>query len=90
MPDTPDLVELLEATAAGDQKAFEKLYAATSAKLYGVVLRILHVRAQADEVLQEVYLRIWNNAARYAADKGRPMTSSTLFRTTTSSEMAME
>ena len=53
-----ELVSLLAAVANGDETAFEKLYAATSAKLYGVVLRILRRPELADEVMQETYLKL--------------------------------
>jgi hypothetical protein len=59
------LNELMRRVAAGDRAAFGKLYAATSAKLYGVVLRILRRRDLADEVMQEAYVRIWNNARSF-------------------------
>jgi RNA polymerase sigma factor (sigma-70 family) len=68
------LTLLLSATAARDQRAFADLYGASSAKLYGVIVRILRDREQANEVLQEVYLRIWQHAADYRPDKGSPMT----------------
>ena len=68
------LTHLLDGTAARDQRSFADLYAASSAKLFGVVLRILRDREQASEVLQEVYLRIWQHAADYRPDKGSPMT----------------
>ena len=68
------LTHLLDGTAARDQRSFADLYAASSAKLFGVVLRILRDREQAAEVLQEVYLRIWQHAADYRPDKGSPMT----------------
>ncbi len=65
---------LLAAVAARDQRAFGELYAASSAKLFGVILRILRDREQASEVLQEVYLRIWQHAGDYRPDRGAPMT----------------
>jgi RNA polymerase sigma-70 factor, ECF subfamily len=68
------LSDLLGATAARDQRAFAELYAASSAKLFGVILRILRNREQASEVLQEVYLRIWQRAGDFRPDKGAPMT----------------
>jgi RNA polymerase sigma-70 factor, ECF subfamily len=68
------LTRLLDGTAARDQGSFADLYAASSAKLFGVVVRILRDREQASEVLQEVYLRIWQHAADYRPDKGSPMT----------------
>jgi RNA polymerase sigma-70 factor (ECF subfamily) len=69
-----ELVSLLAAVANGDETAFEKLYAATSAKLYGVVLRILRRPELADEVMQETYLKIWNGAAQFDASLASPIT----------------
>ena len=63
-------------TAAGrrDAAAFRKLYDASSAKLFGFALRILHKRELAEEVLQDSYVAIWNNAANYQAHLSAPMT----------------
>src|SRR5262245_37890453 len=72
--DLPDLRALLERVALADRRAFQALYSATKAKLFGVVLRIIYNQDDAAEVLQEVYLRIWNRATDYEADKGAPMT----------------
>ncbi len=69
-----DLADLIAQVSRGDQTAFQQLYERTSAKLFGVVLRIVKGRELADEVLQDSYLRIWQNAARYVPDSGRPMT----------------
>ncbi len=69
-----DLAELLVRVSAGDQAAFQNVYQRTSAKLYGVILRIVKGRELADEVLQDSYLRIWQNASKYAPASGRPMT----------------
>ena len=71
---TREIEALIEAVASGDRPAFEALYSATSAKLYGVALRVLRDRAEADDVLQETFLRIWNNADRYVATGLSPMT----------------
>ena len=66
MPTTPDqLNDLIGRVAAADRAAFNGLYSATSAKLYGIVLRILKRRDLADEVLQETYIRIWKNARSF-------------------------
>jgi RNA polymerase sigma-70 factor (ECF subfamily) len=65
---------LLAGAGVRDQRAFAELYAASSAKLFGVILHILRDREQAAEVLQEVYLRIWQRAGDYQPDKGAPMT----------------
>src|SRR5262249_7775394 len=69
-----ELVWLLAAVAKGDQAAFERLYAATRAKLYGVVLRILRRADLADEVMQDTYLKIWRNAGEFDAHLASPMT----------------
>ena len=68
------IAKLLQHVAAGDRDAFNQLYAATSAKLYGIVLRILKRRDLTDEVIQDVYLKIWQIAADYDPDKGSPIT----------------
>jgi RNA polymerase sigma-70 factor (ECF subfamily) len=69
-----ELVRLLAAVADGDRVAFERLYAATRAKLYGVVLRILRRADLADEVMQEAYLKIWNSAAQFDPALASPIT----------------
>ena len=71
---TSDLVRLLDLTASGDRKAFEGLYQATSAKLYGIVLRILVRRELAEEVLQDVYLKVWQRAGDFDASRSSPIT----------------
>jgi RNA polymerase sigma-70 factor, ECF subfamily len=68
------IVELLRAVATGDRAAFASLYTATSAKLYGIILRILKRRDLSDEILQDVYLKIWQMAGDYNAAKGSPIT----------------
>ena len=60
-----ELVWLIAAVAKGDEAAFERLYAATRAKLFGVVLRILRRQDLAEEVIQEAYVKIWNSAGQF-------------------------
>jgi RNA polymerase sigma-70 factor (ECF subfamily) len=69
-----ELVWLLAAVAKGDQAAFERLYEATRAKLYGVVLRILRRHDLADEVMQETFLKIWNSAGQFDPAVAAPIT----------------
>ena len=69
-----ELVELLAEVAAGDAAAFERLYDATRAKLYGVLLRILGRPELAEEVMQETYLKVWNTAATFDATIASPIT----------------
>ena len=62
--------------AAGnkDAKEFRQLYNATSSKLFGFALRILHKQELAEEALQEGFVAIWNNAATYQSHLAAPMT----------------
>lgn len=73
MPDDP-VADLLTRVAAGDRVAFRRVYAASSAKLFGVTLRILGTRSEAEDALQEVFTRVWLNARRYDPAKGAGMT----------------
>ena len=71
---TPDdLVRLLAGVARRDQAAFARLYAATSAKLYGIILRILRRRDLADEILQEVYVKVWEHAGGFVPGRASPV-----------------
>jgi RNA polymerase sigma-70 factor (ECF subfamily) len=68
------LKRLLAACAGRDRAAFARLYGATSAKLFGVALRILRREDWAEEVLQDCYVNIWNHAANYSSGLSAPMT----------------
>jgi RNA polymerase sigma-70 factor (ECF subfamily) len=70
----PELVWLIAAVTKRDEVAFERLYAATRAKLFGIVLRILKRRDLAEEVLQEVYIKIWNGADAFNPAIASPIT----------------
>src|SRR6201992_2430142 len=69
-----ELVWLIAAVAKGDEAAFERLYAATRSNLFGVVLRILRRQDLAEEVVQEAYVRIWNNAGQFNPGQSSPIT----------------
>jgi RNA polymerase sigma-70 factor, ECF subfamily len=69
-----ELVWLLAAVAKGDQAAFQRLYEATRAKLYGVLLRILGKPEVADDVMQETYLKVWNSAGKFDPTIASPIT----------------
>ena len=56
-----------------DRAAFRDLYGRTSAKLFGVCLRILRDRTEAEEALQEVYVKVWQRADRYVASNYSPI-----------------
>jgi RNA polymerase sigma factor (sigma-70 family) len=72
--DPQQLKNWLQAAGKRDGAAFRSLYDATSPKLFGFALRILHKRELAEEVLQESFVAIWNNAANYQSHLAAPMT----------------
>jgi len=64
---TPDEIsKLLARVALRDRRAFDSLYEHTSGKLFGVSLRLLKDRAEAEDALQEIYLKVWQRADSYA------------------------
>ncbi|MGB5077454.1 MAG: sigma-70 family RNA polymerase sigma factor [Sphingorhabdus sp.] len=67
------LVDALIRTGRGDRTAFETLYKTTSAKLFGVCLRIFPDRIDAEEALQDAYLTIWNKASSFEAGRASPV-----------------
>jgi RNA polymerase sigma-70 factor (ECF subfamily) len=68
-----EITWLLAAVAKGDALAFERLYAITCAKLYGVVLRILRRHDLAAEVLEDAYLQIWRGASEFDRAQAAPL-----------------
>jgi RNA polymerase sigma factor (sigma-70 family) len=68
------LAAALVRVAAGDRAALRMVYQDTSAKLFGVLLRILNDRSEAEDVLQDVYLTVWRKAASFDAAKASPIT----------------
>jgi len=69
-----ELVWLIAAVSKGDEAAFERLYMATRAKLYGVVLRILRRQDLAEEVIQETYVKVWSSAGQFNPAVSSPIT----------------
>lgn len=69
-----DLSRLLARAGLGDRAAFATLYERTSAHLLGVVLRINRDRAQAEDILQEVYVNVWRAAQSFDAAQSQPLT----------------
>lgn len=70
---TQDIADLIARCALRDRAAFRSLYERTSAKLFGVTLRILKDRSEAEEAIQEVYVKIWQRADRYVAGGYSPI-----------------
>ena len=67
------LADLLRRASRGDEGAFAEWYDATSSRAFGLAVRVLRDRAQAEEVTQESYLDCWRHAARFDSDKGSPL-----------------
>ncbi|MBC7982524.1 MAG: sigma-70 family RNA polymerase sigma factor [Candidatus Obscuribacterales bacterium] len=65
--------QLLSRCALRDEKALDELYRLVSARLLGVLIRILKQRALAEEALQDVMVRVWQRADQYTAYRGRAM-----------------
>jgi len=61
----PGLDSWLAQIADGNQSAFESLYRASASRLLGVCIRVLHDREEAEDALQDVYVRIWRKAAQF-------------------------
>ncbi|KKC31049.1 sigma-70 family RNA polymerase sigma factor [Devosia psychrophila] len=70
---TQDIADLIARCALRDRDAFRTLYERTSAKLFGVTLRILKDRSEAEEAVQEVYVKVWQRADRYVAGNTSPI-----------------
>jgi RNA polymerase sigma-70 factor (ECF subfamily) len=69
-----ELATLLSRVALRDRKAFARLYDLTSPKLFSIAIRILRDRTEAEEALQEIFIKVWQRAERFEPDQGGPMT----------------
>lgn len=69
----PTHEELIRRIALGDEQAFEDLYDQVSPTVFGLVRRVVRNPAQSEEVTQEIFLEIWQNAARFDADRGKAL-----------------
>jgi RNA polymerase sigma-70 factor (ECF subfamily) len=72
--DDAQLQRLLRACAAGSRSDLERLYRACAPRLLGQLVVLLSDRAQAEDALQEVFIKVWERAAQYDAARGRPLT----------------
>lgn len=69
----PHLSALLARVAEGDRVAFKRLYDVAAPQLFAVALGFLRRREQAEDLLQDAFLAIWQKAAQFAPDRGQPM-----------------
>jgi RNA polymerase sigma-70 factor (ECF subfamily) len=70
-PEPADLGELLSLVARGDEVAFGAVYDQMSASVYGLARRVIRDPSRAEEVAQEVFLQVWQTAARFDPARGR-------------------
>ncbi len=68
------LVAALGDVARGDREALRRVYDLTAAKLFGICLRISGDRESAEDILQDVYIKVWNRAGRFDAGRASPIT----------------
>jgi RNA polymerase sigma-70 factor (ECF subfamily) len=69
-PDTP--IQLMQRIAHGDREAFAQLYDRYASLVFTFATRLLRVRSDAEDLLQEVFLQVWRQAQSYNQDRGSP------------------
>ncbi len=67
-------IELLRRVGQGDRRSFEDLYDRFSGVLFSAALQILNDQREAEDVLQDVFIQIWDKAKLYNAERGKPLT----------------
>lgn len=68
------LEQALGRVADGDREALREVYELTSAKLLGTIIRIVPEREAAEDILQDVYLKVWHRAGRFDRTIASPIT----------------
>src|ERR1044071_10324987 len=72
-PGAPTDLELMTAIQAEDDDALSELYDRYNGILKALILRVIHNEAEADDLLQEIFMEIWNQAKNFSAEKGKPL-----------------
>src|SRR5438067_11604053 len=72
-PGAPSDVDLMLGIQSGDADALSRLYDRYNGIVKALILRIIHNDTEADDLLQEVFMEIWNQARNFSADKGKPL-----------------
>ncbi|CAN0640977.1 RNA polymerase sigma-70 factor, ECF subfamily [Burkholderia cepacia] len=68
------LNQVMSQVASGDQAAFAELYRLTSSRVFGIILRMVHDRGEAEDLLQDVYTAVWRRADAFDPARGGAMT----------------
>jgi RNA polymerase sigma-70 factor, ECF subfamily len=72
-PGAPSDLDLMRGIQAGDADALSQLYDRYNGILKALILRVIHNEAEADDLLQEIFMEIWNQAKNFSAQKGKPL-----------------
>jgi RNA polymerase sigma-70 factor, ECF subfamily len=72
-PGEPSDFDLMEGIQRGDPDALSALYDRYNGIIKALVLRVIHNEAEADDLLQEIFMEIWNQAKNFSARKGKPL-----------------
>src|ERR1700751_3894180 len=72
-PGAPSDLDLMHGIQAGDPDALSQLYDRYNGILKALILRVIHNEAEADDLLQEIFMEIWNQARNFSAQKGKPL-----------------
>ncbi|HEU0208489.1 MAG TPA: sigma-70 family RNA polymerase sigma factor [Candidatus Udaeobacter sp.] len=72
-PGAPTDLALMERIQASDADALSQLYDRYNGILKALILRVIHNEAEADDLLQEIFMEIWNQAKNFSAEKGKPL-----------------
>src|SRR5438132_2840562 len=72
-PGAPSDVDLMLGIQSGDADALSQLYDRYNGIVKALILRIIHNDTEADDLLQEVFMEIWNQAKNFSAQKGKPL-----------------
>jgi RNA polymerase sigma-70 factor (ECF subfamily) len=72
-PGAPSDLDLMRAIQAEDPDALAQLYDRYNGILKALILRVVHNEAEADDLLQEIFMEIWNQAKNFSAQKGKPL-----------------
>ena len=72
-PGAPSDLDLMQAIQAEDPDALAQLYDRYNGILKALILRVVHNDAEADDLLQEIFMEIWNQAKNFSAQKGKPL-----------------
>jgi len=72
-PGAPSDLELMQGIQAEDPEALSQLYDRYNGILKALILRVVHNEAEAEDLLQEIFMEIWNQAKNFSAQKGKPL-----------------